>query len=223
VVAAYDPTAANLQGVGRAVLMRHPKLGADRLAGYALQAGFGFVWHSAAAAGGPAVYAAAYPAGGGSLPNLFDDDQVIVNALTEVRVRPELPVAGRLNWCLTPCCPAAAVLSTALPAPDAPPGETRKVLHGTHTGGLHLTATFSLTDAAEPYQFLLVPRDPAAEPRLTKEQYDDLLNFLDALHPLGVAAVTRSLRRYVHGFRRPPRWDNLPAQDTYLRYRSDHS
>jgi|GEM_PF-3683581 hypothetical protein len=217
VIAGFDPRATDLTGVGRGLLMRHPAVSADRLAGYALQAGFGFVQHRANIQGGPAVYAAAYAAGN-QPRNIFTDDDVVLNALTEVHVRPALPLAGQLEWCLTRCCPAAATLSTALPDPAAPPGNTRKIFRGTATGVVHITASFSLRDAAEPYQFLLVPRGEA-EPRLTKDQYDDLLNFLAAYHPLGVEGITRHIRRYVHGFQRPPRWDNLPTGATYPPYR----
>jgi len=219
VVAGFDPKATDLTSVGRALLMRHSAVSADRLAGYALQAGFGFVQHRANAQDGPAVYAAAYGAGNQPL-DIFTADDVVLNVLTEVRVRPELPLAGQLDWCMTPCCPAAATFSTALSDPAAPPGNTSKVLRGTATGFISITASFSLLDAAEPYQFLLVPRGEGV-PRLTKDQYDDLLNFLDAYYPLGVGGITRNIRRYVHGFRRPPRWDNLPTSATYPRYRSN--
>ena len=224
VLMGFQPQASDLTSVGRASLMQHPTVSADRLAGYGLQAGFGFVQHRPNTPAGPAVYAAAYAVGGQPL-NIFTENDVILNSLSQVRVRPELPLAGQLDWCVTPCCPADAVLSTAIPDPSEPPGNTRKILHGTATGVITIIASFSLRDAAEPYQFLLVPRimpgDGGAptELRLTKDQYDDLLNFLEAYHPLGVEGVTQSIRRYVHGFRRPPRWDSLPTSGTYPRYR----
>ena len=56
-----DPT---LLGVGPGRLARHSVVTPDRLAGYALQAGFGFVDHAAHDPGGAAVYMAAYPATG---------------------------------------------------------------------------------------------------------------------------------------------------------------
>ncbi len=224
VLMGFQPQANDLTSVGRALLMQHPTVSADRLAGYALQAGFGFVQHRPNTPAGPAVYAAAYAVRGQPL-NIFTDNDVILNSLSQVRIRPELPLAGQLDWCVTPCCPTDAVLSTALPDPSEPPGNTRKILHGTATGIITIIASFSLRDAAEPYQFLLVPRimpgdgGTPTEPRLTKDQYDDLLNFLEAYHPLGVEGIAQSIRRYVHGFHRPPRWDNLPTSATYPRYR----
>lgn len=218
VLAGFDPHAPGLARVGRAVLMRHPTLGADRLCGYALQAGFGFVQHRAGASGGPAAYAAAYPAAGGP-PAMFGDGDAVLDSLAELRVRPELALAGQLEWCVMASCPAAAALSTALPDPAAPPGTIDKILRGTATGDIAVTASFSLDDAAAPYQFLLVPRAEGASPRLTKDQYDDLMNFLAAYHPLGIAAATRDIRRFVFGFPRPLRWDDLPAARTYARYR----
>ncbi len=53
IVAGFDPSAADLTSVGRAVLMRHSTVTPDRLSGYALAAGFGFIQNRGNAAGGP--------------------------------------------------------------------------------------------------------------------------------------------------------------------------
>ena len=45
-----------------------------------------------------------------------------------------------------------------------------------------------------------MPAQGVEVPKLTKDQYDDLMNFLDAYRPIGAEAVTRDLRRFVHGF-----------------------
>jgi hypothetical protein len=221
IVSGYNPAAPDLTKVGRAVLMRHPSVAADRLAGYALGAGFAYVQHRPGAAGGPAVYAAVYPTGGAPL-NVFTDDDVILYALTELSVRPELPLTGSFDWCVVPCCGAAATLTTSLPDPTASSTYVRKILRATAGGTITIDASFSLNDAAEPYQCILVPNTgDGSEPRLTKDQYDDLLNFLDAYHPLGVEIITRGIRRFVHGFRQPPDWDQIPTRDTYRRYRTN--
>jgi hypothetical protein len=95
-------------------------------------------------------------------------------------------------------------------------------LRGTQAGPLCLTAAFSLRDAAEPYQLVIQPRAGAATPPgITKDQYDDLINFLSAFVPVGVEAVARGVRPYVHGFPRPARWDRLPAGSTFPRDRAD--
>jgi hypothetical protein len=209
----------DLTSVGRAVLMRHPAVSADRLAGYALQAGFAFVHHRPNASGGPAIYAASYPASGPP-PNIFADDDLALGVLIEVSVRPELALEGSFDWCLTPCCGAAASLSAALPKPGSSSTYVRKVLRATASGTITIDASFSLNDAADAYQFVLTPRqNDGAGPRLTKDQYDDLLNFVDAYHPVGVEVVTRGIRRFVHGFHRPPNWDQLPTVATFPRYR----
>jgi hypothetical protein len=202
--------------------MRHPAVSADRLAGYALQAGFAFVHHRAGVSGGPAVYAAAYATGAAPLP-VFSDDDVILDALAELSLRPELPLTGSLDWCVLPCCGAAATLTTALPDPAASSTYARKILRAQAAGTITIDASFSLNDAAEPYQCILVPNTSAggAEPRLTKDQYDDLLNFLDTYHPVGIEIVSRGIRRFVHGFRRPPNWDQIPTRETFRKYRTN--
>jgi hypothetical protein len=219
VITGFSPAALDLTSVGRAVLMRHPAVSADRLAGYALQAGFAFVHHRPNASGGPAIYAASYPASGPP-PNIFADDDLALGVLIEVSVRPELALEGSFDWCLTPCCGAAASLSAALPKPGSSSTYVRKVLRATASGTITIDASFSLNDAADAYQFVLTPRqNDGAGPRLTKDQYDDLLNFVDAYHPVGVEVVTRGIRRFVHGFHRPPNWDQLPTVATFPRYR----
>ncbi|HZW34288.1 MAG TPA: hypothetical protein VFF52_26430, partial [Isosphaeraceae bacterium] len=231
VIGGYKAQDPSLLGVGRALLFRHPSVAADRLSGYALQAGFGFVQHRTLDPGGPAVYAAAYPSTGPPPNLLVDSDSnyvnVYQNTLIELGIRPRFPVKGRLDWCLTPACPAAANLSAATPDPSDPPGITEKVFQGTAPGAVAATATFSLNDFSEPFQFLVEPAgsggDGAPQPRITKDQYDDLLNFLDAYHPAGVEGVTRGIRAYVHGFQRPPRWDRLPTAATFPRYRANPS
>ncbi len=239
---AQDPT---LLGVGRAVLTRHPNLPAGRLCGYALQAGFGFVQHLTHAVDprGPAAYMAAYPATGGPLNLLSKPDagsnyvNVYLDTLTELSIRPQLAIKGQLDWGVQAACPATAVLSTALPDAQNPPGITAKILQAPNTvaapdsgtppivanpGAVAVLAAFSLLDFSEPYQFRIVAAagdGTARKPRLTKDQYDDLLNFLDAYHPAGAEVVTRQLRSLVHGFNRPPRWDRLPTAATFQRYR----
>ena len=94
---------------------------------------------------------------------------------------------------------ASAELSTALPDPSDKPGIAEKIFQGTRAGAVAAVATFSLSNSSEPYQFLVLAgaragNDLARQPRLSKDQYDDLLNFLDAHHPLGTEAVTKGLR-----------------------------
>jgi len=216
-----------LLGVGRAVLARHSVVTPDRLAGYALQAGFGFVDHAATTPGGAAVYMAAYPSAGPP-PNLLNNadpnaayHEVGLCDLVQLSVQPQLPIAGRLDWSAQAVCPAAAGLSTALPDSSDAPGMTEQVFQATAAGAVAAVSTFSLNDFSDPYQFTITPLagPGGAPPRLSKDQYDDLLNFLDACHPLGVAGLTRQLRGYVRGFQRPARWDRLPTSQTYPRYR----
>jgi hypothetical protein len=220
IVTGFTPSAADLTSVGRAVLMRHPTVTADRLSGYCLEAGFGFVQHRPNVSGQPAVYAAAYAANAAPL-NVFTDSDLVINELAELSVQPQLQITGALDWCVTPCCGAAGSLTTAYPAPGATGLFIHKILQGTQFGTITLDASFSLNDAAEPYQFIVIPRalERGSQPRLTKDQYDDLLNFLDAYCPAGVEAITRRIRGLVHGFSRPPGWTQLPTSATFPRYR----
>ena len=169
---AGDPT---LLGVGRAVLVRQPGVSPARLAGYALQAGFGFVHHRTADPGGPAVYMAAYT-GAGPPPSLLSNAdpaapsmEVAQNALVELSVRPLLATKGRLDWSAEAVCPAAAALSTALLDAADPPGTTRQILQGTAAGAVAAIATVSIDDYAKPYQFAVVPGTDS--PLLSKDQY----------------------------------------------------
>ena len=350
VIAGYTPQDPTLLGVGRAVLARHSSLAPDRLCGYALQAGFGFVEHSAQEPGGPAAYMAAYPVTGAppnllsssnavpavahtttgtaaaadvqtlsingsptdgwftlafnnqptavrynataaelqaaltALPNIGANNVVCtggplpagvritfagalapgpqplilirsnnlvgpadpnanyvnlyLNTVSELGIQPQLAVKGQLDWGLQSACPASADLSTALPDPSDEPGISSAVLstelpasssngpspQGGAAGAVAAVATFSLRDASDPYQFRILPSvatssGAAEQPSLTKAQYDDLLNFLDAYHPAGVEGVTAGLRALVHGFIRPLRWDRLPTAKTFPRYR----
>jgi Concanavalin A-like lectin/glucanases superfamily len=348
VIAGNTPQDPTLLGVGRAVLVQHASVGPDRLCGYALQAGFGFVQYRAEGPGGPAVYMAAYPVVGAppnllssanavpavahtttgtaaaadvqtlsingnpiggwftlafnnqatavrynataaqvqaaltALPNIGannlictggplpgaititfaaalapgpqplilicsnnlvgppDPNANYVNLYTNAKIlpteemtpvfvsqlgmQPQLAVRGQLDWGLKSACPAAAVLSTAWPDPSDKPGIHEEIVQGTAAGAVAAVATFSLRDFSDPYQFRVLPSavaggGAAQEPRLTKSQYDDLLNFLDAYHPVGVEAITARLRAFVHGFARPLRWDRLPTARTFPRYR----
>jgi hypothetical protein len=229
VIGGFVANDRSLLGVGRAWLVRHSVVAADRLSGYALQAGFGFVQHRTNDPGGPAVYLAAYPAGGAPVSLVAPVDpnsnymNVYVDTLIELGIRPQLGVKGRLDWSVQPACPAAVTLSSALPEPRDKPGINEKVFTGIAAGAVAAVATFSLRDSSEPYQFRVVPSalpgSGAPAPRLSKDQYDDLLNFLVAYHPVGVEAVTAGLRAFVHGFRRPPRWDRLPPAATFVHYR----
>jgi len=227
VIGGYTPNDPSLLGVGRALLVRHSVISADRLAGYALQAGFGFVWHRTSDPGGDAVYIASYPAAGPPPTVLSNANpnaayfEVAQNALSEIAIRPQLAVEGRLDWGAESVCPAQANLYSALPDPTAKPGMTSKVLQGTVAGAVAVVATCSLNDFSDPYQFAIAPLSGVATPKLTKDQYDDLMNFLDAYHPLGTSAVTKSIRAYVHGFRRPPRWDRIATQATFQHYRAE--
>jgi hypothetical protein len=220
VIAGFSPAAKDLTSVGRALLIRHPVVTADRLSGYALASGFAFVQHRPAAPGGAAVYAAAYPSGGAP-PSVFTDDDVVLNMLAELSIRPELPIVGSLDWTIVPCCPGKASLSTAPPDATTASIFAHKVLQGTASGVITVVASFSLADAAEPYQFIVESGlKDGLRPKLTKDQYDDLLNFVDAYHPVGVQASTWGIRQFVQGFPRPPRWDQLPTSATFPRYRS---
>jgi hypothetical protein len=349
VIAGYTPQDPTLLGVGRAVLVRHSSVAPDRLCGYALQAGFGFVEHRIQQPGGAAVYMAAYPVteapanllsssnavpavvhttigtaaaadvqtlsingnppidgwftlafnnqptavrynataaqvqaaltalpnigannvvcAGGPLPgsvtitfagalapgpqpsisiasnNLVGPADpnanyvnVYLNTVSQLGIQPQLAVKGQLDWGLQSACPASAALSTALPDPSDEPGINSAVLSTelptpgvkdstpSAAGAVAAVATFSLRDFSNPYQFRVLPSVAAStgaaqEPKLTKSQYDDLLNFLDAYHPVGVEGVTAGLRGFVHGFARPPRWDRLPTVRTFPQYR----
>ncbi len=78
-------------------------------------------------------------------------------------MEPQLQITGALDWCVTPCCGAAATLSTALPAAGATGLFVHKVVSGTSFGTVTVDASFSLNDAASPYQFIIKPRVRTAQ------------------------------------------------------------
>lgn len=108
--AGYDPAAADLRAVGRAVLLSHPALPPERLAARAVRAGFGFVAHLPGPGLDPGtVYAAVHgteslevlngPGGTATPENGFD---VLTGQSLALRLEPAPPPGATVLWSLIP-------------------------------------------------------------------------------------------------------------------------
>jgi hypothetical protein len=200
---AYDPKALGVAGVGRGVLIRHSVLDAGLLAGAALQAGFEYAENRPSAAGGPAAFAAVRSA---ALPNPVPDDGIVGGGFVALVVQPSS--TKTYDWCLRECAPASAWLSSQR--------NGAKLVHGDAFGTILVSADQE-TSAATPYACQVV--SAVASPKISVDQYEDIINALEAFHPIGVEVTTLALRDAVIGFIRPPRWDDLPTAATRISYR----
>lgn len=127
-VALYDSNAADLRAVGRAVVLRHPKIGADRLAALAHRAGFSWVQHRAGTAD---VYASIAdtasieitgpPAGG------WYGKDIPVGTATPLGIAPPPPTDSLLRWSLLQAGPGRAELLGSATG-------KQNELRGRHTG-----------------------------------------------------------------------------------------
>jgi YVTN family beta-propeller protein len=97
----------------------------------------------------------------------------------------------RLTWVLSPDRPAGARVDSATD-PDV-------TLTGERAGRVLARAVYSLADGADPYSFVvrLTPALEAAGAVVRKDQYDRVMNILNAFHPIGVEVSTRALRERV--------------------------
>jgi YVTN family beta-propeller protein len=97
----------------------------------------------------------------------------------------------RFTWVLRLGGPAGARLGSTTD-PDV-------TLTGERAGRVLARAVYSLADGTDPYTFVvrLTPALEAAGAVVRKDQYDRIMNVLNALHPIGVEVSTRALRERV--------------------------
>jgi YVTN family beta-propeller protein len=97
----------------------------------------------------------------------------------------------RLTWVVRLGGPAGARLSSTTD-PDV-------TLTGEQAGRVLARAVYSLADGTAPYTFVvrLTPALEAAGAVVRKDQYDRIMNILNAFHPIGVEVSTRALRERV--------------------------
>ncbi|MFI5529917.1 LamG-like jellyroll fold domain-containing protein [Kitasatospora sp. NPDC051853] len=108
--AGYDPAAADLRSVGRAVLLTHPTLPPGRLAAQAVRAGFGFAAHLPGPGLDPGtVYAAVRSTGSlevlngpGSTATPENGFDVLTGQGLALRLEPAPPPGSAVRWSLVP-------------------------------------------------------------------------------------------------------------------------
>ena len=79
-------------------------------------------------------------------------------------------------------------------------------VRGERAGPALLRAIYALDDNAAPYTFevRLKPALEAANAVIRKDQFDLIMNILNALHPVGVEVITGALRAHVVEVRDQP-------------------
>ena len=183
---AFAPGATDLTGVGRGLTLRHTTLTPGQLASLAFAAGFTFVRRQ-----DPDV-----------LVRQAEADLVVVDGADRldegsqislaVQVKPGDVGAGvRLQWTLGLADQAQARLSSVTqPSVD---------LLGRQAGRVRAQAFYLMGDNPAPYTFevRLKPALEAANAIIRKEQYDLVMNILNAFHPIGVEVITQALRKRV--------------------------
>lgn len=104
----------------------------------------------------------------------------------------------RLTWVLRPGAATGAQLNSAT-SPTV-------TVRGKQAGPALLRAIYALDDNAAPYTFeiRLKPALETANAVIHKDQFDLIMNILNALHPIGVEVITGALREHVVEVRDQP-------------------
>jgi hypothetical protein len=199
-----------LAAQGRALVLQHSNLGADRLAALAHIVGF-----SRAAVVGSTVEVLHRAE---NLIAVTGPDLVEEDAEISLRVEPDpstVSATTRLTWSSGPLPPTsgqADVTTTSLPVLR---------LVGRRAGWVWVQATFREAGANGPYsmQVRLHGGMPAGT-TITRDQYDLIMNAVHALHPLGVEVLTRSLSPAVVELAGSP---NVDADHTFPKFRPHRS
>lgn len=186
VLGAFAAGTGDLTGVGRGLTIRHSALAAGQLAAVAHAAGFTFVRRQGA---NVLIRQAA-----GELVTLDSGQQVDEGSqmTLSVTVKPgDVGDGVRLQWTLGVAGQAQARLSSQT--------QPSVQLLGLRAGQVRVQALYLIGDNPAPYSFevLLKPELAAANTIIRKEQYDLVMNVLNAFHPVGVEVITQALRARV--------------------------
>ncbi|MEI7993351.1 MAG: LamG domain-containing protein [Methylococcaceae bacterium] len=193
VLKAFDPADPGLHEAGRALLMTHTTVTADRLGALAHQAGFGFVRRQ-----GTRIYCSVAAgdrieiAHVGTLTPL--EAELIVGTAVDLRVRFDaLPGTGGFNWSFGQLNQGNGSFDFVLrPAVRFTPR---------HPGFVALNVSYLELDpnSTLPYTFeiKLNSQLEAANAIIPKHQYDLIMNILNFFHPIGVEVVTGNIRKHV--------------------------
>ncbi|MDJ0343465.1 LamG domain-containing protein [Streptomyces sp. H10-C2] len=197
-ISGFQPGGDPFSSQGRTLTLRHTTATAGALGAMAHAVGFGHVEHTE-----PIVKITQAP---GELVVVHGpagaDDRLIIEvdegATVALSVQPALPSGGppgqagadasRLGW-------ATGAFGTAHATLDSLTQPTT-TLRGDTAGIAWVQASYLLGDLSAPYTFRVGLRSELDRPDtvITKDQYDLILNILNALHPVGIEVNTRIIR-----------------------------
>ncbi|MEV5847061.1 LamG-like jellyroll fold domain-containing protein [Streptomyces sp. NPDC051985] len=198
VVSAFRPAGDEFGAHGRTLVLQHTTVPPETLAGPAHAVGFGHVAHTGAtvvvrqAPGELVVVHGPDGTDGGLVIELDEGAQVALS------VRPDLVSDGapgrtgadqiRLGWASGGFGTAHTTLGNAK--------QTATSLRGDSAGLTWVQASYLLGDRPAPYTFRvgLRPELDTPDTVISKDQYDLILNILNALHPVGIEVNTQLIR-----------------------------
>ncbi|WP_207400458.1 hypothetical protein, partial [Actinomadura fibrosa] len=185
---------------GRTLTLRHSALTPGALAAIAHNVGFGHVTRDGTnvtvrQAPGELVVVHGPSGTDGGLVLEVDEGAALNLSVTPVLASTDPPATGevRLGW-------ASAALEADGTGPArttlGSPGQPATALQGDAAGAAWVQATYLLGDGPAPYTFRVGLRPELDHPDtiISKDQYDLILNILNALHPVGVEIDTQIVR-----------------------------
>lgn len=200
VTSAFNATGDEFAAHGRKVGLRHTVLPPGTLAALAHNVGFGHVARTGVdvtVRQGPGELVVAHgPAGtDGGLVLEVDEGATLNLSVAPVLASTDPPATGevRLGWASSAVgADGDGPAHTTLGNPTAP----ATTLQGDAAGLAWVQATYLLGDLPAPFTFRVGLRPELDNPNtvLSKDQYDLILNILNALHPIGVEVNTQIIR-----------------------------
>ncbi|MEO5874002.1 MAG: hypothetical protein ABIQ26_03285, partial [Streptosporangiaceae bacterium] len=192
------PTDAEFGGHGRMLFLRHPALSLGALAALAHAVGFGHVAPSATdvvvrQGPGELVLVSGPDGSNGRLVVELDEGATMPVSVLPVLADQPPPGVGRvrLGWATSgfdSASPGRAFLGS--------PTQPSTTLHGDSAGLVWVQAGYLLGDLPAPHTFRVELRPELDNPDtvISKDQYDLILNILNALHPVGIEVNTQIIR-----------------------------
>jgi Concanavalin A-like lectin/glucanases superfamily len=185
---------------GRTLVLRHSVLAPGALAALAHNVGFGHVTRGGAdvtvrQAPGELVVVHGPAGTDGGLVLEVDEGAALNLSVSPVLASTDPPATGevRLGWATAPLgADGDGPAHTTLANPTQP----ATTLQGDAAGAAWVQASYLLGDAPAPFTFRVGLRPGLDTPDtvISKDQYDLILNILNALHPVGVEVNTQIIR-----------------------------
>ncbi|MDX2547457.1 LamG domain-containing protein [Streptomyces sp. WI04-05B] len=197
VTSAFRPAGDEFGTHGRMLTLQHAAVPPGALAGLAHAVGFGHVTHTGATvalrqAPGDLVVVHG-PDGRDKTPVVELDEGETLDLSVQPALNPDTPPGPgtgrlRLGW-------ATGTFGTARVSLGNPK-QSSTVLRGDSAGAAWVQASYLLGDLPAPYTFRVGLRPELDNPDtvISKDQYDLILNILNALHPVGIEVNTQLIR-----------------------------